>query len=162
MSRLMTKPTKWLYAQRRLRSAWASTQSEQSSLCAQWVAKDPSFLHADSEDPDQTWRMPKLIWIFAGRTGHFFFLFFFFCATAHISVCKLLKPIRRELMEKLRALPGSFVRGEKGFVFYEALLSPLRPMAEPVLIMDAITRYILATLFWSDPGFCKVSNCSSA
>ena len=25
-----------------------------SSLCAQWVAKDPSFLHADSEDSDQT------------------------------------------------------------------------------------------------------------
>ena len=24
------------------------------SLCAQWVAKDPSFLHADSEDSDQT------------------------------------------------------------------------------------------------------------
>ena len=31
-----------LSAQRRLRS--------ESSLCAQWVAKDPSFLHADSED----------------------------------------------------------------------------------------------------------------
>ena len=29
----------------------------ESSLCAQWVAKDPSFLHADSEDPDQTGRM---------------------------------------------------------------------------------------------------------
>ena len=26
----------------------------QSSLCAQWVAKDPSFFHADSEDSDQT------------------------------------------------------------------------------------------------------------
>ena len=26
----------------------------ESSLCAQWVAKDPSFLHADSEDYDQT------------------------------------------------------------------------------------------------------------
>ena len=25
------------------------------------VAKDPSFLHADSEDSDQTGRMPKLI-----------------------------------------------------------------------------------------------------
>ena len=25
--------------------------------CAQWVAKDPSFLHADSEDSDQTGRM---------------------------------------------------------------------------------------------------------
>ena len=28
-------------SQRRLSSAWASTQSDQSSLCAQWVAKDP-------------------------------------------------------------------------------------------------------------------------
>ena len=28
---------------------------------AQWVAKDPSFLHADSEDSDQTGRMPRLI-----------------------------------------------------------------------------------------------------
>ena len=40
----------------------------ESSLCAQWVAKDPSFLHADNEDSDQTGRMPRLIWIFAGRT----------------------------------------------------------------------------------------------
>ena len=38
------------------------------SLCTQWVAKDPSFLHADSEDSDQTGRMPRLIWVFAGRT----------------------------------------------------------------------------------------------
>ena len=54
-------------AQRRLRSAWASAQSDQFSLCAQWVAKDPSFLHADSEDSHQTGRMPRLIWVFAGR-----------------------------------------------------------------------------------------------
>ena len=51
MSHDMTKPTKWLCSQRRLRSAWASTHIwSESSLCAQWVAKDPSFLHADSED----------------------------------------------------------------------------------------------------------------
>ena len=56
MSRDMTKPTKWVCAQRRFRSAWAS-------------AKDPSFLHADSEDSDQTGRMPRLIWVFAGRTA---------------------------------------------------------------------------------------------
>ena len=43
----------------------------ESSLCTQWVAKDPSFLHADSEDSDQTGRMPRLIWVFAGRTCHF-------------------------------------------------------------------------------------------
>ena len=36
ISRLMTKPTKWLCTQRRLRSVWASAQSNQSSLCAQW------------------------------------------------------------------------------------------------------------------------------
>ena len=46
----ITKPTKWVYTQRRLRSAWASTESDQSSMCTQWVAKDISFLHADSED----------------------------------------------------------------------------------------------------------------
>ena len=71
MSRLMTKPTKWLCVQQRLRSAWASTQSDQSSLCAQLVAKDPSILHADSKDSDQTGRMPRLSWVFAGRTFHF-------------------------------------------------------------------------------------------
>ena len=34
-------------------------------------AKDLSFPHVDSEDSDQTGRMPRLIWAFAGRTGHF-------------------------------------------------------------------------------------------
>ena len=29
------------------------------------------FLHADSEDSDQTGPMPRLIWVFAGRKGHF-------------------------------------------------------------------------------------------
>ena len=33
LSHLVTKPTKWLCAQRRLRSAWASTQSDQSLRC---------------------------------------------------------------------------------------------------------------------------------
>ena len=40
----------------------------ESSLCTQWVAKDPKFLQAGSEDFDQTGRMPRLIWVFAGRT----------------------------------------------------------------------------------------------
>ena len=61
MNRIVTKPTKWHVRQARLRSAWASTQSDQSSLCAQWVAKDHSFLQADSEDSDQTEWMPRLI-----------------------------------------------------------------------------------------------------
>ena len=37
-----------------------SDQSDQSSLCAQWVTKDPRFLHADREDSDQTGRTADL------------------------------------------------------------------------------------------------------
>ena len=68
MSCLMRKPTKWLCTKRRLRSVWASTPSDRSLLCTQWVAKDPSCLHADSEDSDKTGQMPRLIWVFTGRT----------------------------------------------------------------------------------------------
>ena len=50
MSQCTTKPTKWMCAQRKLRSVWACTQFDQSLLCNQRVAKDPSFLHEDSED----------------------------------------------------------------------------------------------------------------
>ena len=84
----MTKPTKWVCAQRRLRSAWASAQSDQSLRCApNWVAKDPRFLHADSEDTDQTGRMPRLIWVFAGRTLS---LLVFTCRGSHNwSSCKI-------------------------------------------------------------------------
>ena len=68
MSRDMTKPTKWLCAQRRLRSAWASVQSDQSSLSA-WRKLGSLATHwAHSEDSDQTGRMPRLIWVFTGRT----------------------------------------------------------------------------------------------
>ena len=42
--------------------------SDQSSQYTQWVAEDPMFLHTDSEDSDQTGRIPRLIWVFAGRT----------------------------------------------------------------------------------------------
>ena len=61
MSRLMTKPTKRLCAQHRLRSDWASANSDQSSLCAQWKVNDPSFLHADSEDSDH-WEHRPFCW----------------------------------------------------------------------------------------------------
>ena len=62
------KPTKWVCAQRRLRSAWASIQSDQSSLSA-WRKLWSLATHwARSEDSDQTGWMPRLIWVFAGRT----------------------------------------------------------------------------------------------
>ena len=72
MSCLMTKPTK-----RHVRPAKTQISLgtrpvwSEPSLCAQWVAKDPTFLHVDSEDSDQTEQMPRLIWVFAGHTCHF-------------------------------------------------------------------------------------------
>ena len=79
----MTKPTKWVCAQRILRSAWASALSDQSSLSA-WRKLVSLATHwAHSENSDQTGRMPTLIWVFAGRTVIFFFLFYH--EAAHIS-----------------------------------------------------------------------------
>ena len=56
----------------------------ESSQCAMCVAKNPSFLHADSEDSDQTGQMPRLIWVFTGRTCYFVYfvvrwLSYFWC-----------------------------------------------------------------------------------
>ena len=60
LSHNMTKPTKWTHP------VWS-----ESLLCAQWVAKDPRFLHVDSKGSEQTGRVPRLIWDFVGCTGHF-------------------------------------------------------------------------------------------
>ena len=57
LSRDMTKPTKWVCAQQRLRSAWASAQSDQSSLSA-WRKLGSLATHWEH----------RLLWVFAGRT----------------------------------------------------------------------------------------------
>ena len=65
------KTNKMMCAQQRLRSAWASTQSDQSSLSAWRNLGSLSTHWVHSEDSDQTGWMPRLIWVFTGRTGHF-------------------------------------------------------------------------------------------
>ena len=61
-----------LCTQQRLRSAWVSAQNDQeSSLCSLQIAKDLKPLLVDSDGSDQTGQIPRLIWVFAGRTGHF-------------------------------------------------------------------------------------------
>ena len=48
-----------------IRPVWS-----ESSLSA-WRNLGPLATHwAHSEDSDQTWRMPRLIWVFAGRTAN--------------------------------------------------------------------------------------------
>ena len=59
LSHLMTKPTKWHVRPVKTQiSLGICPVWSESSQCAQWVAKDPMFLYADSEDSDQTGRMP--------------------------------------------------------------------------------------------------------
>ena len=76
MSRLVTKPKKWHVrpAKTQIRPVWS-----ESSLCAQWVAKDLSFLHADSEVADAQvdlslrWAHKPFCWFFheAAQISHF-------------------------------------------------------------------------------------------
>ena len=63
MSQCKTTNNKMAWAKQRLRSGWASAQSDQSICCALsgW------FLHVDREDSDQSGQMS----VYTGRTGHF-------------------------------------------------------------------------------------------
>ena len=58
-------------AQRRLRSALASAQSDQSLHCPLEESLGPWLPIKRTAKSDQTRRMPKLIWVFAWRTCHF-------------------------------------------------------------------------------------------
>ena len=66
MSHLMTKPTKWFLHPAKtqislgIRPVWSESSL---SLATDWV---------HSEDSDQTGQMPRLTWVFAGRTSHIF------------------------------------------------------------------------------------------
>ena len=64
---------------RRLRPAWESAQSDQSSLSAWRIIGSLATHKGHSKDSDQTGRMPRLIWVFA---GHRSMLFCWFCCVA--------------------------------------------------------------------------------
>ena len=68
LSRDIIKPTKWLCAQWRLRSAWASAKPDQSHRCVLngYLRIQPFFMQ--TAKTDQTGQMPRLICGFAGRT----------------------------------------------------------------------------------------------
>ena len=57
-------------AQRRHRSACASAQSDQSLRCPHEQTLGPQLPIERTTKTDQTGRMPRLIWVFAGHKGH--------------------------------------------------------------------------------------------
>ena len=60
----------------------------ESSLCTQWIVKDPRFLHAGSEDSDQTVKMPRLIRVFA----ECILILWFYHVTAHVVLLLSVRP----------------------------------------------------------------------
>ena len=72
LSHHMTKPKQWpVHPARTQISLGTHPIWSESLLCPFWVAKVPMLLHVGSKDSDQTGRMPRLIWVFAGHTDHF-------------------------------------------------------------------------------------------
>ena len=73
MIRLMTKPTKWPVRPAKTQISLGNHPVlSKSSLCAQWVAKDQSFFMRTVKTLIGLGAyMPRLIWVFAGRTCHF-------------------------------------------------------------------------------------------
>ena len=85
----MTKPTQWYVrpAKTQISLGLCPVWSE-SSLCTQWVAKDPRCHHGTVKT-DQIGRMPWLIWVFPGRTDHLigFVMLWLKCAYAATQIC---------------------------------------------------------------------------
>ena len=72
MRHLMTKPTKLHVCPAKTQiSLGIHTVGSEYSLCAQWVARDPSFLHADSEKLSLRWTHMPFLW-FCHKVAHYF------------------------------------------------------------------------------------------
>ena len=71
MSRLMTKPTKWPVRPAKTQISLGTRPVWSESSLSAWRMGSLATHCAHSEGSDQTWRMPRLIWVFAGRTCHF-------------------------------------------------------------------------------------------
>ena len=65
LSRLTTKATKW-HVRLGIRPVWS-----ESSLSTRGKLRSLAIIIAHSEASDQTGRMPRLIWVFAGCKDHF-------------------------------------------------------------------------------------------
>ena len=69
MSRLMTKPTKWHVRPAKTQDSLGFRLVWSESSLSAWRKLGSLATHwAPREDCDQTGRMPRLIWVFAGRT----------------------------------------------------------------------------------------------
>ena len=72
MSRIVTKPTKWHVRPAKTQISLGIHPVWSESSLFVWRKLESLATHlAHSKDSDQTGRMPRLIWVFAGRKCHF-------------------------------------------------------------------------------------------
>ena len=114
LSHLMTKPTKWHVRPAKMQiSLGIGPVWSESSLSAWRKLRSLATHWVHSEDSDQTGRMPRLIWVFAGHTCHFVDFVMkrlicisqktplqIACQEGHVKVAEILLQFWRTMMEK--------------------------------------------------------------
>ena len=115
------------------------------SLCAQWVAKDPSFLHADSKDSDQTGQMPRLICVFAGCTVFRFVMSRLKCCCIHLKQWSPVIEFFITLICFLNTFLNTFLH-----TYY-----PFPKLTELILIILKTLQISWQTEFFSNNAKCK-------
>ena len=111
----------------------------ESLLCTQWVAKDSSFLHADSKASVSTGWMPRLIWVFAGGTCHFAGF-----------VTRRLKSIfcNRDFQLSLRCLGEDFLLSQLNSLLFQVPPSHSMFTQVPYLILCCCYKHLLQLIFY--------------
>ena len=127
-----------LCAQWRLRPAWSSAQSDQSSLCSHWVAKGPRFLRADSEDSDQTGQLPSLRW-------------------EHRPFCYAPPPESGGVLcYTLRNFECPSVRPSVCLSVRPSVRPSIRPSAPTTILVSATPPTVLGQSFWNFTGVLRM------
>ena len=116
-----------------IRQVWS-----ESSLCAQWVAKDPSFLHADSEDSTPTAdAQADLILRWAHKT------LCWFCHDVQLNrkveTC-LIWLTTTALLDKIRQRPTSNTNNIVCHKQYPNFITMIKPLARAYCHMSQLMR----------------------
>ena len=153
MSHLVSKPTKCHVRPAKtqislgIRPVWL-----ESSLCAQRVAKGPSFLHADSEDSDQTGRSPGWSESSLGALS-----FCWFChEAAHITFLPGWKNFGALVMPRHQKVAGYYVIPSEILSVRPSVRLSVRPSAPTIILVSATPPTVLGQSFWNFTGVLRM------
>ena len=146
----MAKPTKWpvhpakTQISLRIHAVWSAF------AVPLWEANDPILLHVDREDSDQTGRMPKLIWVFAGRTGNFVgsvMLWIICCRCFDFHLEKSWRFSSSSILNWISCCWNNLNKVTSYFICIKLILSHIKkmsPEAPPGFVWDSGTRAFIS------------------